>query len=71
MGRRLAIPKPASATMASTIIAATYVPFPEARLETRIVPAIAVPNEEPRLEMLRDSPEISPCFSSGKATARG
>ena len=34
---------------------------------TRMVPAIAVPSEEPRLETLRDSPEISPCCSSGKA----
>ena len=31
------------------------------------MPAIAVPNDEPRFEMLRDSPEISPCFSSGNA----
>ena len=31
------------------------------------MPAIAVPNDEPRFETLRDSPEISPCFSSGKA----
>ena len=31
-----------------------------------IVPAIAVPNDEPRLETLRDSPEISPCSASGK-----
>ena len=30
------------------------------------MPAIAVPNDEPRLETLRDSPEISPCSSSGK-----
>ena len=31
------------------------------------MPAIAVPNDEPRLEMLRESPDISPCFSSGNA----
>ena len=31
-----------------------------------IVPAIAVPSDEPRFETLRESPEISPCFSSGK-----
>ena len=31
------------------------------------MPTIAVPKDEPRLEMLRDSPEISPCLSSGKA----
>ena len=34
--------------------------------ETRIVPAIAVPKDEPRFDMLRDRPEISPCSSSGK-----
>ncbi len=28
---------------------------------------MAVPSEEPRLEMLRDRPEISPCRLSGKA----
>src|SRR5207245_11792459 len=33
---------------------------------TRMVPAIAVPSDEPRLETLRDSPEISPWRSSGK-----
>jgi integrase len=31
-----------------------------------MVPAIAVPNDEPRLETLRDRPEISPCRCSGK-----
>ena len=40
--------------------------LPDARSETRIVPAIAVPNDEPRFETLRDSPEISPCCCSGK-----
>src|SRR3954449_2669462 len=34
---------------------------------TRIVPAMAVPRVEPRLETLRDRPEISPCCDSGKA----
>src|SRR5215218_11481254 len=33
---------------------------------TRIVPAIAVPKLEPRLDTLRDRPEISPCSLSGK-----
>src|SRR6476659_1363826 len=37
------------------------------RPATRIVPAIAVPNVDPRLDTLRDSPEISPCWSSGNA----
>ena len=51
---------------ASAIIAHTYDLFPVATAETRMVPAIAVPREEPRFEMLRDRPEISPCCSSGK-----
>ena len=33
---------------------------------TRIVPATAVPSDEPRLDTLRDRPEISPWSSSGK-----
>ena len=33
---------------------------------TRMVPAIAVPRQEPRLDTLRDRPEISPCRSSPK-----
>ena len=40
--------------------------FPSTMAETRMVPAIAVPNDEPRLETLRERPEISPCISSGK-----
>ena len=39
---------------------------PRVDAATRIVPAIAVPKEEPRLETLRERPEISPCGSSGK-----
>ena len=31
-----------------------------------MVPATAVPSDEPRLDTLRDSPEISPWCSSGK-----
>jgi hypothetical protein len=31
-----------------------------ATTETRIVPAIAVPKDEPRLDTLRERPEISP-----------
>ena len=33
---------------------------------TRIVPAMAVPSEDPRLDTVRESPEISPCRPSGK-----
>ena len=32
-----------------------------------MVPATAVPSDEPRLETQRDSPEISPCWFSGNA----
>src|SRR3954454_19399751 len=53
------IPIPASAS-----IAAAYAPF--VRPATRIVPATAVPMDEPRLDTERDSPEISPCISSSK-----
>ena len=31
------------------------------------MPAIAVPNDEPRLDTLRESPEISPWRASGNA----
>ena len=31
-------------------------PFPETRFDTRIVPAIAVPNDDPRFETLRERP---------------
>ena len=55
-----------SPNTASAAIAQAYAEVPVATTETRMVPAIAVPNDEPRLEMLRDSPEISPCSSSGK-----
>jgi hypothetical protein len=65
-GSRAATARPTNARAASTTMATTYVPFPDARSETRIVPAMAVPKEEPRLETLRDSPEISPCCCSGK-----
>ena len=36
-----------------------------------MVPAMAVPSDEPRLETLRDSPEISPCSSSQGAGILG
>ena len=57
---------PARPKIPRAIIATPYDRFPEARSETRIVPAIAVPKDEPRLEMLRERPEISPCRFSGK-----
>ena len=65
-GRRRAATSPMSPNTASVAIAQAYAVVPVATTETRMVPAIAVPNDEPRLETLRDSPEISPCSSSGK-----
>ena len=59
-------PRPMSPIPASTPIAIPYVRFPGAAAATRIVPAIAVPSDEPRLDTLRERPEISPWRSSGK-----
>src|SRR3954453_16603203 len=53
------IPIPASAS-----IATAYAPF--VRPATRIVPATAVPIDDPGVYTARDSPEISPCISSLK-----
>src|SRR4051794_1537462 len=66
VGRRTAAARPRHAMIASAPIASAYDPLPDATSETKIVPAIAAPKEEPRLETLRESPEISPCVSSGK-----
>jgi len=50
----------------STVSATAY-GFPAGSLTaTRIEPASAVPNDEPRLDRLRDSPEMSPWSLSGK-----
>src|SRR5215216_7540971 len=65
-GRNIAAARPMSPTTIRATIASAYERFPVARLDTRIVPAIAVPKDEPRLDALRDRPEISPCSSSGK-----
>src|SRR4051812_12952043 len=53
-GRRSAAARPPTPITPKEINARTYDLLPEARSETRIVPAIAVPNEEPRLETLRE-----------------
>src|SRR5205085_5708624 len=66
VGSRSAAPRPASPNTARATIAHAYPRLPGATTETRIVPAIAVPNDEPRLDTLRERPEISPCCSSGK-----
>src|SRR5919198_4983926 len=60
VGRKRAATKPMAAATAIAVIASAYERFPEARSDTRIVPAMAVPNDDPRFETLRDSPEISP-----------
>ena len=41
-------------------MATPYARLGSARPATRMVPAIATPIVEPRLEILRDRPEISP-----------
>ena len=66
LGRRSAARSPRRANPTRTIIATTYDLVPSEMAETRIVPAMAVPNDEPRFETLRERPEISPCSSSGK-----
>src|SRR5262245_10497986 len=52
--------KPITANTARTIMARPYPWFPSTRGDTMTVPAIATPNEEPRFEILRDRPDISP-----------
>src|SRR5256885_2077306 len=68
LGRRTAAARPRNAMIASAPIASAYDPFPDTTSETKIVPAIAAPKEEPRLETLRESPEISPCVFPGSWT---
>jgi hypothetical protein len=55
-GSSPAAPRPISPNTRRTIIAAAYDRVPSAMAETRIVPAIGVPKDEPRLEMLRERP---------------
>src|SRR6476659_9962449 len=64
-GSGSAAPRPMIPASAKTIIAAAYEVLP--RPDTRMVPATAVPRDEPRLEMQRDKPEISPCWFSANA----
>src|SRR5947209_14997671 len=63
-GSITAAQSPTSPIPARLSIAAAYAPL--LRPATRMVPATAVPIDDPRLEMLRDSPEISPCMPSLK-----
>lgn len=60
LGKRNAATSPTTAKTVKTIIAHAYPSLPVAKLETITVPAIATPNDEPKLETLRDKPEISP-----------
>src|SRR5207342_2568337 len=66
-GRNRAAPNPTRPTTPSAAIASPYersgvVVIPA----TRMVPAIAVPKDDPRLDTLRESPEISPWRLSPK-----
>src|SRR5690606_21201522 len=63
-GRRRAATSPISPAIPSATMARPY--DRSVRFATRIVPATAVPSDEPRLDTLRDTPEISPWRSSGK-----
>src|SRR3954447_6192128 len=63
-GRNQAAASPPSPATPREAMAAVYAPV--LKPATRIVPAMAVPSDEPRLEMERDNPEISPCWSSPK-----
>src|SRR4029077_3129561 len=65
-GRSNAAPSPMSPIRTRETSAQAYDRYPGATTDTMIVPAIAVPNDEPRLDTLRESPEISPCSASGK-----
>jgi hypothetical protein len=56
----MAAPRPTSPNTAIAIIASAYERLPMATTDTRIVPAIAVPKDEPRLDTLRESPDIFP-----------
>src|SRR3954465_4481708 len=63
-GSSAAAQSPRTPIPANASIAAPYAPF--VRPATRIVPATAVPIDEPRFDTERESPEISPCISSPK-----
>src|SRR5215471_20852000 len=67
LGRSAATTKPPRPTTPITAIASAYDrPGVDVIPATRMVPAIAVPMEEPRFDTLRDRPEISPCSLSGQ-----
>src|SRR6202012_4642592 len=65
-GMRTAMSRPAR-VMTSIMVRATAKGLPAGSLTaTRTEPTRAVPSDEPRLETLRDRPEISPWSASGK-----
>src|SRR5881392_366613 len=67
LGSITVAPRPISPMTARTTMAIPYDRPASARPATKMVPAIAVPIDDPRLDTLRDSPEISPWRFSGKA----
>ncbi len=67
LGNRAAAIKPMTAVTAMVPKARANTRLPVATVETRTDPASAVPSDEPRLETLLDTPEISPWSFSGKA----
>jgi hypothetical protein len=52
--------RPASVITSISTIDSANVLLPGSRVDAMIEPARAVPSDDPRLETLRDSPEISP-----------
>src|SRR3954471_9832389 len=66
-GRNADATSPITPTAARTTIASAYERSgDEVMPATRTVPAMAAPRDEPRLDTLRERPEISPCSSSAK-----
>src|SRR5438552_12243437 len=66
LGRKSAAASPTIAMAPKAIMASAYDRSGDVRPDTRMVPATAVPRDEPRLDTLRERPEISPCRSSAK-----
>ena len=65
-GRSIAAIRPINAITTTVISARPKVLFSGATDDTKTEPTIAVPSEDPRFEMLRDKPDISPWSFSGK-----
>src|SRR5579884_2906735 len=65
-GSSTAAPSPSTAITTSAIRALPNGPAAGALAATSTDPTIAVPSDDPRLDTLRERPEISPCSLSGK-----